>query len=185
METWKCSTCKYIQLLGWEEPCCYCTEKNSEWTPKEEEMNYPKLDIFDIVELRDGRVAVVLLESENLGERMLGLYSRNYAFTPEIASINGPYADNLTHHDSAALDIMKVLKYSKVSVSPLFSTEAYMRMITDILIRRGLCWDSFKNFNMKERLKPYDWTWVREECKELTMADIEAKFGCKVKIIKE
>ena len=148
-------------------------------------MSYPKLDIFDIVELRDGRLAVVLLESENLEERGLGLYSRNYAFTPEIASINGPYADDLTHHESAALDIMKVLKYNKVSVSALFSDQAYMRTVTDIVIRRGLCWDDFKNFNMKERLKPYDWTWVREECKEVTMADIEEKFGCKVKIIKE
>lgn len=27
--------------------------------------------------------------------------------------------------------------------------------------------------------------WERQECKEVTMADVEKKFGCKVKIIKE
>lgn len=152
-------------------------------------MNYIKLEIFDIVELRDGSLAVVLPESENPKERMLGLYSRNYAYCPKIASIsnslleNDSYAEDLTYNGSSDFDIMKVLKYSKVSENPRFPHETYMRMITDIVIRRGLCWDDFKD--IKERLKPYGWTWVREECKEVTMADIEEKFGCKVKIIKE
>lgn len=30
-----------------------------------------------------------------------------------------------------------------------------------------------------------DWTWEREEIKQVTMADVEEKFGCKVKIVKE
>lgn len=154
-------------------------------------MNYIKLEIFDIVELRNGVLAVVLPESENPEERMLALYSRNYAYCPKIASIsnslleNDSYADDLTYNGSSDFDIMKVLKYGEVRANPLFSHEAYMRMITDIVIRRGLCWNSFKDFNIKERLKPYDWTWIRKECKEVTMADIEEKFGCKVKIIKE
>lgn len=181
-----CESCKHFSLYGREEPCCFCDEEYSEWTPKKEEkMNYPKLEIFDIVELRDGELAVVLLESENPDERSLGLYSRNYAFVPRIASINDSYDDGLINRDSSELDVMRVLKYSKVSEDSRFSHEAYMRMVTDILIRRSLCWDDFKNFNMKDRLEPYGWTWVREECKEVTMADIEEKFGCKVKIIKE
>jgi len=142
-------------------------------------MNYPKLELFDIVEFRDGGLAVVLPVSENPEEKELGLYSRNYAF------FKNAIIDNLMHNSSSDLDIMKVLKYGKISKNPLFNYEAYMRMVTDILIRRGLCWDDFKGFHMKERLKPYDWTWVREECKEVTMADIEEKFGCKVKIIEE
>jgi len=153
-------------------------------------MNYPKLEIFDIVELRDGRLAVVLLESERPEEKDLALYSRDYTIVPKIASINGlfddSYNDDLTHHNSPDFDIMKVLKYSKISVKPGFSHEAYMRMVTDILVRRGLCWDDFKSFHMEKRIAPYDWTWVREdEYWELTMADIEEKFGHKVKIIKE
>lgn len=151
-------------------------------------MNYIKLEIFDIVELRDGSLAVVLPESENPEERALGLYSRNYAYCPKIASIsnslleNDSYTEDLTYNGSSDFDIMKVLKYSEVNENSWFPHVAYMRMITDIVIRRGLCWNDFKD--IKERLN-YGWTWVREECKEVTMADIEEKFGCKIKIIKE
>lgn len=153
-------------------------------------MNYPKLEIFDIVELRDGRLAVILPTSENPKEENLALYSRVYvSANPQLIRVD-EYNDLLypVGFDDEIADnyvIMKVLKYSRVRAQLQFRYSPYMRMITDIVIRRGLCWDDFKDFNMKERLKPHDWTWVREECKEVTMADIEEKFGCKVKIIKE
>lgn len=155
-------------------------------------MNYPVLEMFDIVELRDGRLAVVLPISEEPNEKELGLYSRAYAHIPRIVDVSC-YNDDLTYTAQATnLDIMKVLKYSRFTEyftigcgDPVFSHEAYMRLITDIVIRRGLDWHDFKTFNMKDRLIPFGWTWKREEVKEVTMDDIEKKFGCKVKIVKE
>ena len=146
-------------------------------------MNYPVLEIFDVVELRDGRLAVVLPVSEELDEKGLGLYSRAYTYIPRIVyAVN--YNDDLTYNTEdenlSDADIMKVLKYRIIS-----SHEAYMRLITDIVIRRGSNWDDFKTFNMKDRLKPFGWTWEREEVKEVTMDDIEKQFGCKIKIVKE
>lgn len=164
-----------------------------EWQ-RRNKMNYPVLEIFDIVELRDGRLAVALPVSEEPDEKTLGLYSRAYVFTPLISDINKSsdydcndysYNDDLTHSGSSDLDIMKVLKYSKFEETPTFSYGSYMRLVTDIVIRRGICWDDFKTFNIEDRLIPFGWTWEREEFKEVTMDDIEKKFGCKVKIVKE
>lgn len=152
----------------------------------ESNMNYPVLEMFDIVELRDGRLAVVLPASEELDERGLGLYSRSYVFTPLITDIS-EYNDDLTliTYSSSNIDIMKVFKYSKFEGDPAFSYGAYMRLVTDIVIRRGICWDDFKTFKIENWLYPYGWTWERKEVKEVTMSDIEKQFGCKIKIVKE
>lgn len=37
----------------------------------------------------------------------------------------------------------------------------------------------------KGRLQTRSAIWIREEIKEVTMAEVEEKFGCKVKIVKE
>ena len=157
-----------------------------EWT-RRNNMNYPVLEMFDIVEFRNGRLAVVLPESEERDEKALGLYSRAYAFSSliiEVCDYNDDLILKYTTH-SSDLDIMKVLKYSKFEENPTFSHGSYMRLITDLVIRRGLDWSSFKTFNIEDRLIPFGWTWEREEVKEVTMDDIEKKFGCKVKIVKE
>jgi len=154
-----------------------------EWQ-RRNNMNYPVLEMFDIVELRDGRFAVVLPVSEEPDEKALGLYSRSYVFTPLIFDVSS-YNDDLTFSNSPDFDIMKVFKYSKFEENPIFSHGAYMRLVTDIVIRRGINFDYFKTVNIKDRLKPLGWTWEREEIKEVTMDDIEKQFGCKIKIVKE
>ena len=67
-------------------------------------MNYPVLEIFDVVELRDGRLAVVLPVSEELDEKGLGLYSRAYTYIPRIVyAVN--YNDYISSVDSAHITL--------------------------------------------------------------------------------
>ena len=150
----------------------------------ERKIDCPVLDVFDIVELRDGRLAVVLPISEvHCYEEALGLYSRAYTHIPRIADVS-EYNDDLKYNSwSSNTDIMKVLKYSQIKENSTFSYEAYIRMLSDIIIRRGLYWDDFKTF--ENQLNPLGWTWERDEVKEVTMDDIEKQFGCKIKIVKE
>lgn len=69
------------------------------------------------------------------------------------------YTDDLKHCEASKYDIMYVRHQPPISLRDLESVFSGMR---------HLCWD-----------------WEREEVKEVTMAEIEEKFGCKVKIVKE
>ena len=152
-------------------------------------MNYLKLGVLDVVELRDGRLAVVLPVSDFPDEKVLGLYSREHRFVPKIADVYKYTTGDLRYTECKDLDVVKLLKYDLVKKHPDFSQEAYMRMVTDIVIPRNSHFDVLMRdyLHMEDRLKPFGWTWEREheEVKEVTMAEVEEKFGCKVKIVKE
>ncbi len=128
----------------------------------------------DIVLLKDGRRCIVMpdIEDTNNGLALYGMlrfrglvlggvYDKRFGI---IANLNEYYDDDLTPSDGdSRYTIMAVRKNPVESASYLFE------MLTN---------DSID----KDR---YYWNWKREEIKEVTMEEVEEKFGCKVKIVKE
>lgn len=121
----------------------------------------------DVVLLRDGRTCMVMPVINDANNK-LALYGKRIWIGETaisiIASLDG-YTDDLIDPDGlCCLDIIAV---RKLAVHP-----AYPKVVFDILYSRcdpdNICWD-----------------WKRGEIKEVTMADVEEKFGCKVKIVKE
>jgi hypothetical protein len=122
----------------------------------------------DIVLLEDGRRCIVMPDINDPNKRLvlygvLNLHNIVLCFDKLfgiIASLHY-YDDDLT--DNNGYTIMAVRK------NPIGSAACLFEMLTN---------DSID----KDR---FYWDWKREEVKEVTMAEVEEKFGCKVKIVKE
>ena len=132
----------------------------------------------DLVLLRGGRVCVVMKDKDdpNKGLTLYGKINSPLGFldpSPKIALGKVMhlynYDDDLTDSSGSLsdYDIMAVRTTSdinlKFSVPFIFNTLFY---------------------SCKEPNRIF-WDWEREEVKEVTMAEVEEKFGCKVKIVKE
>lgn len=127
----------------------------------------------DIVLLKDGRRCIVMpyIDDPNRGLALYGILNLCNPFLANcniirpfgiITSLNY-YKDDLTRPDSDSnYTIMAVRK------NPVESAAYLFEMLTN---------DSI----YKDR---YYWNWKREEIKEVTMSEVEEKFGCKVKIVK-
>lgn len=132
----------------------------------------------DIVLLKDGRRCIVMpyIDDPNRGLALYGILNLYNSFLANcnpaykkifgvIASLNKYYNDDLTPPSDGddRYTIMAVRK------NPVESAAYLFEMLTN---------DSI----YKDR---YYWDWKREEIKEVTMSEVEEKFGCKVKIVKE
>lgn len=126
----------------------------------------------DLVLLRDGRICVVMydMDDPNKGLTLYGKIGSPFEFIAlgKIKHLDG-YYNYLKEFDGplSDYDIMAVRKSSDFGLSysvPLF--------IFDVL------------FYSEKYERDIIWDWKREEIKEVTMADVEEKFGCKVKIVK-
>lgn len=134
----------------------------------------------DLVLLRDGRVCVVLKDMDD-PNKGLTLYGKTNSpiglldLSPKIKIALGKvvhlydYNDDLTISDNYKdYDVMAIRKTAdlglKYSVPFIFNT----LFNHDDAKANGIFWD-----------------WKREEIKEVTMSEVEEKFGCKVKIVKE
>ncbi len=130
----------------------------------------------DFVLLRDGRVCVVMedVDNPNNGLVLYGMINSPIGFLdPTPKNVIGKvihlynFNDDLTSSDGySSYDIMAIRKTSdysiEFSVTFIFHTLFYRRLSNRLF-----------------------WNWEREEIKEVTMAEVEEKFGCKVKIVKE
>ena len=123
----------------------------------------------DIVLLRDGRICIVMPDIYN-PIRGLALYGRyKYTMDREVGKViafNEVYNDDLTSLYDRDYNIMAVRKDTYSSSSKINSL--IFKLLFSLIDPKDITWD-----------------WEREEVKEVTMADVEEKFGCKVKIIKE
>lgn len=116
----------------------------------------------DIVLLRDGRTCVVNKYGSNL--LLYGVDDIDSHTIYDLFSIDG-YNEDLTY------------KYNDPNYDIMAVQSDYLRF-----------------FNFKHLLNillsqtediTIIWDWKREEIKEVTMEEVEEKFGCKVKIVKE
>lgn len=123
----------------------------------------------DIVLLKDGRRCIVMpdIDDSNNGLALYGVLKIRYTFLPNFNKSFGIlahfdyYNDDLTPSDGDIdYTIMAVKK------NPVAAADCLFEMLTN-------------NSIDKDRLY---WNWKREE---ITMAEVEEKFGCKVKIVKE
>lgn len=129
----------------------------------------------DLVLLRNGRICIVWkdVDDPNKGLTLYGKINSPFTFflepSPKISI--GKVIHLYDYHDDLTTsandyDIMAIRKTSdcglKFSVPFIFDALFYSENFD------SLCWD-----------------WQREEIKEVTMAEVEEKFGCKVKIVKE
>lgn len=123
--------------------------------------------------LKDGRRCIVMpyIDDPNRG---LALYGMLNLYNPFLANCNRPfgiitdldyYDDDLTHHpdDDSGYTIMAVRDNPITNASSLFKILTSNSIDKDDII----------------------WDWKREEVKKVTMSEVEEKFGCKVKIVKE
>ncbi len=123
---------------------------------------------WTVVLLRDGRLGVVM-EEEKRGD--LCIFGRDKNYT--ILSLNG---------------IVRVRQYDENLHLVDDDDYAFNRNYDIMAMLHVNHLDSFEFKKILFGLKdPSDihWDWRREEVKEVTMADIEEVFGCKVKIVKE
>lgn len=134
----------------------------------------------DLVLLRDGRVCVIMkdMDDPNKGLTLYGKTNSSMGFFdigPNKIALGkvihlDNYDDDLTAPGESLsdYDIMAIRKASdvnlKYSVPFIFNTLFHH----DEAKADGIFWD-----------------WKHEEIKEVTMAEVEEKFGCKVKIVKE
>ena len=120
-------------------------------------MKLNDLKEFDIVKRRDGLIMIVLYNS---------LHNCLALFSPETCGCSDlleAYGEDMTIklHTNSDRDIVAVYKSTDLGKYTLL-----------------------KNY-FENRCEDYEWTWEREEVKEMTIAEIEALVGCKIKIIKE
>ena len=126
----------------------------------------------DIVLLRDGRRCIVMpnIGDPNTGLVLYGMLDHksfpDYKPSGIISTIArlDSYDDNLT-----ILDCDERYTIMAVRKNPITSANCLFEMLTN---------DSID----KDR---FYWDWKREEVKEVTISEVEEKFGCKVKIVKE
>jgi len=126
----------------------------------------------DLVLLRDGRRCIVMPNTNELA--LYGVLKIHNPFLPDfsnrfgiIAHLNNYYNDDLTPSDGdSGYTIMAVRE------NPISKASILFKMLTN-------------NDIGKKDYYEVSWDWEREEVKEVTMAEVEEKFGCKVKIVKE
>jgi len=124
---------------------------------------------WTIVLLRDGRLGIVM--EDKCGD--LSIFGCNS--TRNALNLNGlvkvkEYDENFCCGQG---DI-----YSNINRDYDIMAMCYNNMyLTPLGLKRVL-------FGLKDPSEIH-WDWKREEVKEVTMADIEKAFGCKVKIVKE
>ena len=139
-----------------------------------------------IVKLRDGRIGIVLHD----------LHKHGLNNTPDDLTIYGPRWPKSGYPDGTSCDIgiadvrsynddLEYQTYSGVYAAPYdrdYDIIAYTNscvgtyLVPQLTLR--IIYGLIYNLHIV-------WDWKREEAKEVTMADVEEKFGCKVKIIKE
>lgn len=127
----------------------------------------------DLVLLGDGRVCIVWedLNDPNGGLVLYGVLNLHGPFLVDcirpfgIVSCVDRYDDDLTlSYDDSSYTIMAVME------NPIGSAACLFEMLTNDSIDKD----------------QYHWDWKREKIiKEVTMAEVEEHFGCKVKIVKE
>lgn len=135
----------------------------------------------DLVLLRDGRICVVMKDADDPSKGLV-LYGKTKSplgfldLTPKISLVKVvhlyDYNDDLTISDDYKdYDIMAVREsgnnFVRFSVPFIFDALFYSENFDH------LCWD-WKREEVKKVI----------EVKEVTMAEVEEKFGCKVKIVK-
>lgn len=128
----------------------------------------------DIVLLKDGRRCIVMpyIDDPNRGLALYGILNLN-PYNPFLANCNRPFG------------IITSLNYYKDDLTPPDSDSDYIIMaVKENPIRSAAClFEMLTNDNIDKDY--YYWNWKREEIKEVTMSEVEEKFGCKVKIVKE
>lgn len=126
----------------------------------------------DIVLLKDGRRCIVMPNANDPNDGLV-LYGVLNLSNPFLANCNRPfgivscidsYNDDLT--TSGGDDRYTIMA---VRENPIAAASCLFEMLTNDSINEDR----------------YYWDWKREEVKEVTMAEVEKKFGCKVKIVKE
>lgn len=118
-----------------------------------------------VVKFRDGRLAVAFRDIDPIDDHYRYVFYGLSEVSPNCISKCGiiildAYDDNL-NTELSKYDIMAVTK-------DYFSLKDFMRIIFGFVSEDNISWD-----------------WEREEVKEVTMSEVEEKFGCKVKIVKE
>lgn len=133
----------------------------------------------DIVLLRNGKVCVVWkdMDDPNKGLTLYGKIYSPCSFLKPSPSISiskiihlYDYYDSLTSSDDGSFDDYDIMAVRKTSDCGLRYSVPF---IFDAL------------FYSEKYERDIIWDWKREEIKEVTMAEVEEKFGCKVKIVKE
>lgn len=133
----------------------------------------------DLVLLRDGRVCIVLkdLDDPTMGLTLYG-------------NVNSPFSYFLLESSPKVIGkVIHLCDYDDDLTSDgLFSNDNYDIMAVRKTSDFGLKFSVPFIFNLilyscKEPDRIF-WDWQREEVKEVTMAEVEEKFGCKVKIVK-
>lgn len=122
---------------------------------------------WTVVLFRNGRLGVVMEHEENHGLYIFGRDKNHLIFSSGITRVRD-YDENLYFKPDDDFDEL----HREYDIMAL-----YCDYLTPLGLKRIL-------FAFKD---PSDivWDWEREEVKEVTMADIEEVFGCKVKIVKE
>lgn len=131
----------------------------------------------DIVLLKDGRRCIVMpdIDDSNNGLALYGVLKICPSFLPDFSKRIGIithldyYDDDLTHLDG-------YIGYTIMAFrdNPIAAASCLFEILTNDTTDKNCYYES-----------RYYWDWKREEVKEVTMADVEEKFGCKVKIVKE
>ena len=141
-------------------------------------MNKKDIERGDLVLLRDGRICVVIgdMDDPNKGLTLYGKTNSSLGFfdlNPKIAlgkviHLNDYNYDLTISNDYKDYDVMAIRKTSnynlKYSVTFIFDHLFYSKEYS------SLFWDLERE---------------EVEVKEVTMAEVEEKFGCRVKIVKE
>lgn len=126
----------------------------------------------DIVLLRDGRRCIVMPDTDDSNNELAlyGVLKISNPFLPDFSKRFGIIA-HFDYYDDDLTPLDGDIGYTIMAVrsNPIGSAACLFEMLTN---------DSID----KDR---YYWEWKREEIKEVTMAEVEEKFGCKVKIVKE
>jgi hypothetical protein len=135
----------------------------------------------DLVLLRDGRVCVVWkdMDDPNKGLTLYGKTNSSMGFfdlgTNKIAlgkvAHLFDYYDGLTSSNDGSFDVYDIMAIRKTA---------------DLGLKYSVPFIFNTLFNHDDaKADGIFWDWKREEVKEVTMAEVEEKFGCKVKIVKE
>lgn len=127
----------------------------------------------DIVLLKDGRRCIVMPDTDNSNNE-LALYGILKIYNPFFPDFNNLFGI-ITHFDYYNDDLM-----------PSDGDSGYTIMaVRDNPITTASCLFKILTSNSIVDIDDIIWDWKREEIKEVTMSEVEEKFGCKVKIVKE
>ena len=125
----------------------------------------------DLVLLRDSRICVVMedADDQNKGLVLYGKIDSPFEFIAlgKIKHLDSYYND-LTSYSNGLFDDYDIMAVRKSSVNLIRFSVPFI----------------FDALFYSEKFDSLRWDWEREEIKEVTMAEVEEKFGCKVKIVK-